>query len=117
MQRLTLVLSTEYGPAVIPLQVTGGVDVDLSDLTSEELLSQALQNTWEDGWEGVPMRNFGRSRPDFQDAVHNTNDRNLFEKAFPSLYPYGVGGIETDQPTPLDFRDHLQQAFQYHDQI
>lgn len=96
---------------MIPLQVTGGVDVDLSDLTSEELLSQALQNTWEDGQEGGylirpgsrPMCDFGRSRPDPQGTVHNANNGNLFEKAFPSLYPYGVGGIEADQPTPLDF--------------
>ena len=123
VQRLILVSSIEHGPAVIPLQVTGRVDVDLSDLTSEELLSQALQNTWDDGQEGGylirpgsrPMRDFGRSRPDNQAAIPNADKGNLFEKAFPALYPYGVGGIEADQPTPLEFREHVQWALQYHD--
>ena len=102
--------------------MTGCVDSNLASLTLEELQSRALQNTWQDGEEGAylvrhgsrPMRDFGRQRPGAS-PTEDLSEGNLFERAFPCLYPYGVGGIESDQSTPIDFADHVRWALQYHD--
>src|ERR1700722_3169554 len=40
-----------------------------------------------------------------QNHSEYSTDGNLFEKAFPCLYPYGMGGIEGDQPVTVDFSD------------
>ena len=113
---------TERAPVVIPLHVTGCVDTNLASLTLEELQRSALQNAWQDGEEGAylvrhgsrPIRDFGRPQPGAL-PVETVSEGNLFERAFPCLYPYGVGGIESDQSTPIDFADHVRWALQYHD--
>ena len=62
-----------------------------------------------------PVSNFGHPRP-----AHNSkgesmdfNCPNFFEKAFPGLFPYGHGGIEADQPNPINFQDHICWALQF----
>ena len=78
----------------------------------EELLSWGIQNTWSDGQEGRylvrhgrhPVNDFGRP----QGGGPAPECDNLFEKAFPTLFPYGVGGLEANQPTPLGFVDHVR---------
>ena len=40
---------------------------------------------------------------------------NLFERAYPCLFPYGVGGIEAPQPVEVDFPSHVRWALQYSD--
>lgn len=85
----------------------------------EELLSWGIQNTWSDGQEGRylvrhgrhPVNDFGRP----QGGGPAPECDNLFEKAFPTLFPYGVGGLEANQPTPLGFVDHVRWCLQYHD--
>jgi hypothetical protein len=62
------------------------------------------------------MRDFGRPpKSQAQPTNAGVDDGNLFEKAYPYLYPYGVGGIEGDQPSPLDFQKHIRWALEYHD--
>jgi hypothetical protein len=59
-----------------------------------------------------------RSRP-VQDVIFsNTEDHmqnNLFEKAFPCLFPYGCDGIENWHSQGVDFIDHIWWALRYHD--
>jgi hypothetical protein len=40
---------------------------------------------------------------------------NFFEKVFPCLYPYGVGGIEAKRQVEITFCKHVQWSLQYHD--
>nr|VWO93936.1 Vacuolar protein sorting-associated protein 4 [Ganoderma boninense] len=92
---------------------SAGVDMDLTKLTANDLMMWGLSNLWKSGEEGgyaarhgrTPVNEFGRENP----------EANLFERAFPCLFPYGVGGIEGAQTIPVDFREHIQWALQYHD--
>ena len=92
---------------------------------SEDLLSTAIVNACLDAENepgylirhgSKPMRDFGRPvKSHDQRSGNGDDDGNLFEKAYPCLYPYGVGGIEGEQPSPLDFRDNVRWALEYHD--
>ena len=107
-------------PDVIPLQVSGSVDCDLSGLTANELMQWGLMNMWKDGREGgYAVRHSRQPVSDFP-AVGDDNQcpadqHNFFEKAFPCLYPYGQGGLESTRPIPLDFPEHIRWSLQYFD--
>jgi hypothetical protein len=86
---------------VIPLQVSGVIDTDMSKLTASELMMWGLSNLWKEGKEGgYVIRHAPRPVNDFQpDPIQSNGDganleHNFFEKAFPCLFPYGEGGIE-----------------------
>ncbi|TFK91365.1 hypothetical protein K466DRAFT_482950 [Polyporus arcularius HHB13444] len=116
-------------PDVIPLQVSGSIDTDLTRTSATDLMMWGLQNLWKTSGEGgysvrhgqAPVSDFGRQRR--ADGSASDNDApdtqgppaNYFERAFPCLFPYGLGGIEGDQPEPVDFREHVRWALQYHD--
>ncbi|KAF4612702.1 hypothetical protein D9613_011752 [Agrocybe pediades] len=107
------------GPDVIPLQVSGTNDLDLSGISSHDLMTWAVQNLWEKGEEGgyavrhgsKPVHDF----PPMPNSVESLRDDCYFEKAFPALYPYGVGGIEAHRPIHVDFHTHIQWSLLYHD--
>ena len=107
-------------PDVIPLQVLGNVDNDLTKVSASELMVWGLSNLWKEGEEGgyavqygcKPVNDFGKPRAG-KDA--DPDRPNYFERAYPCLYPYGVGGPEADRPTSVDFRDHIKWALNYHD--
>jgi Helitron helicase-like domain at N-terminus len=111
---------------VIPLQISGGVNTDLTNITSSELLESGLSNmcasSEEPGYfvrhSRKPVNDFGRPpKNNLGPGMINGVDRpNLFERAFPCLYPYGVGGIESsDQIVEVDFGSHVRWALQYCD--
>lgn len=102
------------------------MDTDLTNLTASELMAWGLSNLWKDGQEGgyavrhglQPVSDFGRTRKQASQAKEDEdpNQPNFFERAFPALFPYGRGGIESfDRPTMLDFRDHVRWCLLYHD--
>jgi hypothetical protein len=86
-----------------------------------------LSNLWKEGEEGGYAVRHGRQlvsdfgRPRTGDNSSNSEviadgDRpNYFERAFPCLFPYGVGGLEADRQVEVDFRDHIKWALDYHD--
>ena len=51
------------------------------------------------------------------DSQENRSDTsaepNFFEKAFPCLFPYGLGGIDARHPVEIDFPNHVRWALQY----
>ncbi|KAH9943739.1 hypothetical protein B0H21DRAFT_823608 [Amylocystis lapponica] len=50
--------------------------------------------------------------------THTSDERdvgNFWEKAYPVLFPYGVGGIERDRAVNVPFLEHVQWLLQYHD--
>lgn len=111
----------ESSPNVIPLQISGSVDCDLSNVTANELMKWGLGNLWKDGREGGYAVRHGRQPvSDFPprkagDGECPTDQQNFFEKAFPCLYPYGQGGLESERPVPLDFPEHIRWSLQYCD--
>ena len=106
---------------MIPLQISGSVDCDLSNVTANELMKWGLTNLWKDGHEGGYAVRHGRQPvSDFppqeaQDGECPTEQPNFFEKAFPCLYPYGRGGLESGRPVPLSFPEHIWWLLQYSD--
>ncbi|PSS19942.1 hypothetical protein PHLCEN_2v3115 [Hermanssonia centrifuga] len=111
-------------PDVIPLQVSGSIDTDLTKLTSNELMLWGISNLWEEGREGgYSIRRGSRPVPDLpprRPAPAETNrsantTQNFFERAFPCLFPYGCGGLDTPRTKHIDFGAHIQWCLQYHD--
>ncbi|THH14530.1 hypothetical protein EW146_g5811 [Bondarzewia mesenterica] len=108
--------------SVVPLQVCGTVDTDLTNVTANELMLYGLSNLWNDGVEGgyaikhgkQPVKDYGRPRPN-EPHTYNPNGSNFFEKAFPALFPYGRGGIEADREVSLSFTEHARHLLRYHD--
>ena len=111
---------------IIPLQVSGSVDCDLTNVTANELMKWGLANMWKEGKEGAYAIRHGHQPvsdfpPKETHPTSTTDDEcptihsNFFEKAFPCLYPYGCGGIERARPVSLSFRDHIKWSLQYFD--
>ena len=108
-------------PDVIPLQVSGTVDSDLSDLSTNELMEWAMSNMWKSGQEGGysvrhgrrPVSDFGK--PQGQMNTGAVERPNFFERAFPCLFPWGFGGIERDKEVSVEFSDHVKWCLQYRD--
>ena len=80
-----------------------------------------LANLWKDGREGGYAVRHGRQPvSDFPpreagDVECRIDQPNFFEKAFPCLYPYGRGGLESRRPVALDFPEHIRWSLQYWD--
>jgi hypothetical protein len=79
----------------------------------------ALANLGDDQQEGGyimrarrPVSEFGQVLPG---KVEGPRPRNPLMAAFPFLWPYGRGGIESDQPEHVGFGTHVRWALQYHD--
>ena len=102
------------GPDVIPLQILGGCDNHSASLSANDIMKWGLANLWKEGREGgYAVRH---SQNAVRDFAPQAGEPNYFERAFPILVPYGIGGIEADRPVHLDYRNHIKWALQFHDQ-
>ena len=96
------------------------MDVDLTKLSVSELMAWGIGNLVSDEGEGSyairhgrnAVNDFGRPR---RGEVLDSNQDNFFEKAFPTLFPYGMGGIQADRLVNVDFAEHGRWTLQYHD--
>ncbi|KAI5993305.1 hypothetical protein EDD15DRAFT_2196724 [Pisolithus albus] len=102
-------------PDVIPLQVSGTIDTEMSTVTANEMMSWGLANLWDEGKEGGYAVRHGRQPNDIPREAEPGTDTNFFEKAYPCLFPYGEGGIERKQPVLVDFGDHIRWLLRYND--
>ncbi|KIK28379.1 hypothetical protein PISMIDRAFT_91012, partial [Pisolithus microcarpus 441] len=122
------IIGTHNHPApadVVPLQVSGTIDTDMTTITAQEMMAWGLSNLWVEGREGAyavrhgdcPVNDFGWPRKNAVSVAEDVSDKqtNFFERAYPCLYPYGEGGIERQQEVPLDFVEHIRWAMRYHD--
>ncbi|KIJ13524.1 hypothetical protein PAXINDRAFT_13640 [Paxillus involutus ATCC 200175] len=117
--------SEDVEPDVVPLQVSGTIDTDMSTMTASELMAWGLSNLWKEGREGGyavrhgrhPVNDFGQPHQNEQSEAGEAeqNQPNFFEKAYPCLFPYGEGGIEGQREVPVDFGDHVRWALRHHD--
>lgn len=101
-------------PDIIPLNLSGTVDTEMSAVTVNEMMLWGLINLWQEGKEGGYAVRHSRN-PVCDYPQHNTEDGNYFEKAFPCLYPYGMGGIEAIWDKVVEFREHIRWSLQYYD--
>jgi Helitron helicase-like domain at N-terminus len=95
------------------------MDVDMTKITANETMVRALINLWNENREGpYAIRHGCQAVSDFPNPTGTHGgvvDLNIFEKAYPCLYPYGRGGIEAKRPVPIDFKVHIKWAMQYFD--
>ncbi len=87
-----------------------------------------LSNLWTEGSEGaysvrhgsrpvadLPPRRVLPSEEPSSNTCHTPGTTvNFFEKAFPCLFPFGCGGLESARVHHVDFGAHLRWALQYH---
>lgn len=111
-------------PDVIPLQISGAIDTDLTKLTGNELMKWGLLNLWNTSEEGAyavrhgkdAVNDFGRPHKGKPDGIDRTaTGKNFFERAFPILFPFGRGGIEADRPNEVGFSQHVRWCLRFHD--
>ncbi|KAG8723929.1 hypothetical protein FRC09_001109 [Ceratobasidium sp. 395] len=111
-------------PDVIPLQYLGVMDNDLSKVSSDNFVEWGLENmqgrrgnfNCEYGYAvryGAPANTFGQ--PPRGEPPPDPARSNYWEAALPPVYPFGVGGIESDRPVPLSFNDQSRWSLEYHD--
>lgn len=96
-----------------PLKVSGSVDMDLASLSANQLMLWGLYNLWNEGHEGGYLSFYGGDiLNDFGERLSSTDDPygtpNFWEKTFPFLFPYGVGGPEAIRPRALPLKEHIQ---------
>jgi len=88
-------------------------------MTAEDIASQNLQNLAATVPEAYAVRYSALAARDFPAREEDRREdgvlENVWEQAFPFLFPYGEGGLERNRPVPLSLADHVRWALQYHD--
>jgi hypothetical protein len=96
---------------VIPLQFLGVTDPDFSNVSTNELMTYALcnlDNSQDRNEGGYAVRHSRRPVPDFGQSLPGQKEhRNPLMAAYPLLWPYGEGGIESDREIKVSFNDHV----------
>lgn len=111
----------EDEPTVIPLQYLGAMDNDLSQVSMMELMQWGLANLSSASSESRYLVRHGRQpvsdfKPKAREAgSEDIHESNFWEKAFPTLFPYGQGGIEAIRAVNVPFLEHVQWLLEYHD--
>ncbi|KAF7305862.1 ATP-dependent DNA helicase [Mycena chlorophos] len=119
----------EFDPVVIPLQAHGTIDVSGETITDSELFAHAAQNllvsSTPSGQREFLVRRgnsfvseYPRTRngdPNGERFAGEPGDANHMLGAFPTLFPYGRGGIEVDRDITVSYRDHVRWALEYGD--
>ena len=110
-------------PAVIPLSALGVVDASGSTISDNQLLNMALaklsENDFRTGYAIKRSNDFVNEYPckddkglDFPGTVE---DPNIWLASFPTLFPYGQGGIEITRVRKVTLAAHAKWALEYFD--
>jgi len=92
------------------------MDMELSRVSTSELMNYALANIFDASKEGsYAVRHSMQPINDFSENARQTGNMNPLAAAFPILFPYGFGGIEAERQTKVNLRDHARWALQYYD--
>jgi hypothetical protein len=112
-----LILTLESDADVVTLQHLGCSDTDISAVSATELMMYALANFQDKEREGgYAVRHSSRPVSDFGRTVDGTVlEKNPIEAAYPALFPYGEGGIESERPQVVAFSTHIQWCLMYYD--
>lgn len=105
----------EDAPDVIPLQHLGMMDNELTQVARDEVVRHGLLNLWREGKEGGYLVQRGRNPLSDFPTTDPSNGCNIWEKAFPVLFPYGYGGLEKTRIVNVSLTEHVRWALEYHD--
>lgn len=118
-----VIIETQTGPAVIPLQALSVIDVGASYVGDNEVLAHALANTssslLEGGYaikrSGTFVNEYGHTDDEGNATDGGADDPHHMMAAFPMLWCYGKGGMETKHPIPVSYDLHVRAALEHHD--
>jgi hypothetical protein len=107
---------------VIPLQFSGSHDVDMAAISASDLVAWGLSNMWNQQAEGLyavrhsryAVSDFSSARTD-SNGIRSPDEWNLLERAYPLLFPYGVGGPECTRPVKVSLEQHIRYHLHHHD--
>lgn len=101
---------------VIPLQFLGVSDAELEGISLDEHMKYTLANM-EDREGGYVVRHGLKPLSEFGTGYGGQDPpaRNPLAAAYPILFPYGIGGIESLRERTVGFDEHVCWAMQYHD--
>jgi hypothetical protein len=111
-------------PAVLGLSHLGVVDIEGVEVTETELMAHALANCSQLIREEDYMIRRGSAfvneyaRVDPSTGQRNDggpSDANHLLGSFPTLFPYGHGGFETERPVNVPYEAHVRWALRYSD--
>lgn len=120
----TLKRRTETEPEIIPVQSTGIIDINGMDISDQELMAHALANSaLTMAPEDFTVRRGSAFVNEYARVDPVTKQRNdggpsnpnHLLGCFPTLFPYGKGGFETDRPETVPYELHVRWALQYAD--
>lgn len=91
--------------------------MDLSRLPLNDLVASAMDNMVRASREeNYAVRHSRYPVPDFGRFQGSERSINPLAATFPRLFPFGVGGIESDRQKTVGFQEHVRWALQYYDQ-
>jgi hypothetical protein len=108
---------------VIPLEYSGTLAADGSQITPGEMLRSAVENLTSQlkkqvlAEGGYAVRHGGFAC-DFGPALSGDlggDVENSSVYAFPCLFPYGTGGLEAKRRVPVSFTEHVRWCLQHYD--
>jgi hypothetical protein len=107
----------------IPLHSLGVVDVTVTDVQENKLLSHVLANVSQAersvGWavkhSGDFVNEYLRLDVDGSHYKGSTENPNHLLSSFPCLFPYGLGGFEVARPVLMSYESHARWALHYED--
>lgn len=112
-------------PEIVPIQALGVVDIDGRDITTTELMAHAFANSIEDTQtnEEFQIRRGSAfvneyARRDATTGLRNDggpSNPNHLMGCFPTLFPYGRGGFETNRPVDVPYEVQAKWAMMYAD--
>ena len=93
------------------------LDTDSTQIAAQDLASEALRNLtlasdeqYAIRYGCVPARDFP---PQMTDGADLGTQLNIWEEAFPALFPFGEGGLERRRPVWLSLQEHVRWALQH----
>lgn len=111
-------------PGVIPLQAMGVIDMEGNDISTTEIMAHALANsTVESTFNDYSIRRGSAfvneyARQDPVSGLRNDggpSNPNHLLGCFPTLFPYGMGGFETERPIDVPYETHARWSMLYAD--
>ncbi|KIL68346.1 hypothetical protein M378DRAFT_21881 [Amanita muscaria Koide BX008] len=112
-------------PPVIALNSHIIADVEGAHVTDSELMTSALLNTasQKPPTESYNFKRGGEYVNEYphvdkesgQRSLGEPNDPNHLLGSFPALFPYGLGGFETERCSTVPYETHVRWALRYHD--
>ncbi|KAF7311960.1 ATP-dependent DNA helicase [Mycena indigotica] len=113
----------DFDPEVIPLQTSGVLDTTGDEIPDHEMFQHAATNA-----AGIIrereffvrrsrayVNEYGREDGQGNPTDGGVENPNHLLGAFPTLFPYGMGGLEVDRETKVPYESHIRWALQYDD--